>query len=65
MIKHNLEREKSEDYELMQKISEDKGKQSNNTIDHFITNTSECSSGNRLRISYIICILYYLVYCYN
>lgn len=24
MIKHNLEREKSEDYELMQKISEDK-----------------------------------------
>lgn len=28
MIKHNLEREKTEDYELMQKISEDKG-------DHF------------------------------
>lgn len=28
MIKHNLEREKTEDYELMQKISEDKGKQS-------------------------------------
>uniref|UniRef100_A0A8C4F037 Ral guanine nucleotide dissociation stimulator n=1 Tax=Dicentrarchus labrax TaxID=13489 RepID=A0A8C4F037_DICLA len=26
MIKHNLEREKTEDYELMQKISEDKGK---------------------------------------
>lgn len=26
MIKHNLEREKSEEYELMQKISEDKGK---------------------------------------
>lgn len=26
MIKHNLEREKAEDYELMQKISEDKGK---------------------------------------
>lgn len=25
MIKHNLEREKTEDYELMQKISEDKG----------------------------------------
>lgn len=28
MIKHNLEREKTEDYELMQKISEDKGEQS-------------------------------------
>lgn len=28
MIKHNLEREKTEDYELMQKISEDKGKRS-------------------------------------
>lgn len=27
MIKHNLEREKTEDYELMQKISEDKGEQ--------------------------------------
>lgn len=26
MIKHNLEREKTEEYELMQKISEDKGK---------------------------------------
>lgn len=26
MIKHNLEREKTEDYELMQKISEDKGR---------------------------------------
>lgn len=25
MIKHNLEREKTEEYELMQKISEDKG----------------------------------------
>ena len=25
MIKHNLEREKAEDYELMQKISEEKG----------------------------------------
>lgn len=25
MIKHNLEREKTEDYELMQKISEEKG----------------------------------------
>lgn len=28
MIKHNLEREKTEDYELMQKISEDKGEKS-------------------------------------
>lgn len=27
MIKHNLEREKTEDYELMQKISEDKGEE--------------------------------------
>ena len=25
MVKHNLEREKTEDYELMQKISEEKG----------------------------------------
>lgn len=31
MIKHNLEREKTEDYELMQKISEDKGKDELNT----------------------------------
>lgn len=31
MIKHNLEREKTEDYELMQKISEDKGKKLKNT----------------------------------
>lgn len=29
MIKHNLEREKAEDYELMQKISEDKGEKDN------------------------------------
>lgn len=32
MIKHNLEREKTEDYELMQKISEDKGEQSDGVI---------------------------------
>lgn len=32
MIKHNLEREKTEDYELMQKISEDKGKKLNPTL---------------------------------
>lgn len=32
MIKHNLEREKTEDYELMQKISEDKGKKLKNTF---------------------------------
>lgn len=27
MIKHNLEREKTEEYELMQKIAEDKGEE--------------------------------------
>lgn len=32
MIKHNLEREKTEDYELMQKISEDKGKNTNTQV---------------------------------
>lgn len=29
MIKHNLEREKTEEYELMQKLSEDKGEERN------------------------------------
>lgn len=31
MIKHNLEREKTEEYELMQKISEDKGNERRGT----------------------------------
>lgn len=36
MIKHNLEREKTEDYELMQKISEDKGANWNQTLSCFL-----------------------------
>lgn len=32
MIKHNLEREKTEEYELMQKISEDKGENEKQTF---------------------------------
>lgn len=47
MIKHNLEREKTEDYELMQKISEDKGNDQENAQDRTLELSMWCKQLER------------------
>lgn len=51
MIKHNLEREKTEEYELMQKISEDKG-------ENFL-NIDKCICSRRM------CVCSLCLFCYR
>lgn len=61
MIKHNLEREKTEEYELMQKISEDKGKNNNDIcLDRVHTLMKIYINTGSSFLSLIVCCFFFL-----